>query len=500
MNLVTKNIIANYLGKLWGFVSIFIFVRFYIDFLGIEAYAIINFYTVILGLLVFADGGLTATLTRELARDIPISQKANLVHTFERLYVVVCLLIVVVIYFSADLIANNFLESKTYSTTQVAHYISLIGIGVGLQLFSTLYDGGLQGLQQQVISNKIRITWSFFKSGLVLVPLYFAPKLEIFFWWQILCNFAVLIVYRKKLLSFISYANPLFSTTLLKSVSSYALGMMGIAFISAINIQIDKLVVSKYLTMELFGYYSVASTLAQLPTIIISPIIAAVFPVFSNFVSLSDISAIKNNYHKYSFLITLIVTPVVLCIALYCVPLISLWTGKPEVAVAVVNVVRLLLLGAFFLCLQMTPFYLALANGLTKINFYSGLVGLLITIPMMIFSISQYGMVGATFPWIFINVASFFIVGFYIVKKFLPHEVNKWVIWDILLPVIVSCIVAFAVHNLLSFLRADYFFIIKSGFIGISSVLVNLMLYQRKFPDNKIIDFNSLKNIIGRLK
>ena len=218
MNIITKNIIANYLGKLWGFVSIFIFVRFYIDLLGIEAYAIINFYTVILGLLVFADGGLTATLTRELARDIPISQKANLVHTFERLYVVVCLLIVVVIYFSADLIANNFLESKTYSTTQVAHYISLIGIGVGLQLFSTLYDGGLQGLQQQVITNKIRITWSFFKSAVVLIPLYFAPRLEIFFWWQILCNFAVLIVYRKKLLSFISYANPLFSTTLLKSV------------------------------------------------------------------------------------------------------------------------------------------------------------------------------------------------------------------------------------------------------------------------------------------
>ena len=75
MNKVTKNIIANYLGKLWGFASIFIFVRFYIDILGVESYAIINFYTVILGLLIFADAGLTATLTRELARDISIQEK-----------------------------------------------------------------------------------------------------------------------------------------------------------------------------------------------------------------------------------------------------------------------------------------------------------------------------------------------------------------------------------------------------------------------------------------
>lgn len=94
--------------------------------------------------LVFADGGLTATLTRELARDIPISQKSNRVHTFERLYIVVCLLrIIVSIYFSVELIANNFLQSKIYSVSQVAHYIRLIGVGVGLQLFSTLYDGGL---------------------------------------------------------------------------------------------------------------------------------------------------------------------------------------------------------------------------------------------------------------------------------------------------------------------------------------------------------------------
>ena len=108
-------------------------------------------------MLVFADGGLTATLTRELARDIPISQKSNLVHTFERLYIAVCLLIIVSIYFSAELIANNFLQSKIYSVSQVAHYIRLIGVGVGLQLFSTLYDGGLQGLQQQVLTNCLLI-------------------------------------------------------------------------------------------------------------------------------------------------------------------------------------------------------------------------------------------------------------------------------------------------------------------------------------------------------
>ena len=151
MNKVAKNIVANYFGKLWGFISIFIFVRLYIDLLGVESYAIINFYTVILGLLVFADAGLTATLTRELARDINVETKANLVYTFERIYLGICFLLTILTVIFAGYIANNFLKSDIYSIDTVAYFLRLIGIGVALQLFSTLYEGGLNGLQHQVL-------------------------------------------------------------------------------------------------------------------------------------------------------------------------------------------------------------------------------------------------------------------------------------------------------------------------------------------------------------
>lgn len=134
--------------------------------------------------------------------------------------------------------------------------------------------------------------------------------------------------------------------------------MMGIAFISAINIQIDKLVVSKYLTVELFGHYSIASTLAQLPVVAIGPIITAIFPLLSNAVSKQDIRSIQLNFHKYS-LITVLATPVVLCAGLYAEPLVNLWTGKPDIANSIEIVVRMLLIGALFLCFQMTPYYLA---------------------------------------------------------------------------------------------------------------------------------------------
>lgn len=497
MNVLTRNIIANYLGKLWGFISIFIFVRFYIDLLGIESYAIINFSTVILGLLVFADAGLTATLTRELSRDIDKQTKVNLVFTFERIYIGIFVILVTVVILSAEIIANNFLTSESYSPSEVTYYLRIIGIGVALQLFSTLYEGGLNGLQHQVLTNKIRVIWSIFRSGIVLIPLWFIPKLEVYFWWQVACNIVLLVVLQNRLYSRLPSSNKHFSFEILKSTSSYALAMMGIAFISAINIQIDKLVTSKYLTLELFGHYSIASTLAQLPIMIVSPIIVAVFPVFSMFVSQQDTSSATDSFHKYSFLITIIAAPVAICIALYSVPLVTLWTGKPEIAQTTEYVVKLLLFGGLFLCMQLTPFYLALANGFTKINLYSGVVGLIIVIPLMIYSINHYGMIGATLPWVLVNVSTFFIVGIYIVNRFLVNQVKNWLIWDILYPLLIVIAVCVIIELLFKSIDLKNIFIFKSIVIGTVSFIINILLHSKQYPDNTII---SPKKILKILK
>lgn len=498
MNKVTKNIIANYLGKLWGFVSIFIFVRFYIDLLGIESYAIINFYAVILGLLVFADGGLTATLTRELARDSSIFEKSNLVYTLERIYIGICIAIIIVILFSADIISQNFLNSKHYPPSEIAYYIRLMGVGVAFQLFSTLYDGGLQGLQYQVLTNKIKVIWSIFRSGVILLPLYLYPRLDIYFWWQIVCNIILILVLRNKLYSLLIKERLFFSIQLLKDNYKYALGMMGIAFISAINIQIDKIVTSKYLSVELFGYYSIASLFSQIPIMIAIPITIAVFPLFSSFISQKNTEATIINFHKYSFLITVIVAPIVFCIALYSVPLVTLWTGNADIAHSVDYVVKMLVIGGFFLCLQLTPFYLALANGFTKINLYIGIGGLVIIIPLMIYSIKHYGMLGATFPWVFINLTGFIIMGLYVTNRFLAGNTIKWMFFDVFSPTLITVIVGVAVNWMAIFVKYPYVFIVESIIIGIVSILINLIIYNTCNPSNKLFDFFIKLNFIRK--
>jgi O-antigen/teichoic acid export membrane protein len=494
MNIVNKNIIANYVGKLWGFISIFIFIRFYIEILGIQSYAIINFYSVILGLIAFADAGLTATLNRELAKDISVQDKSNLVYTAEKIYLGICVFVIVLIYVLSDYIAQNFLKTDSFTRAQISYFIKLIGVGIGLQLFSTLYEGGLMGLQKQVLTNKIKIVWSLCRSGIVILPLLYVPSLEVYFIWQIFCNTILLLTFKRYISKELNtLEKPIFSKELLQNIWKYALGMMGIAFISAINIQIDKLVTSKYLDLKSFGYYSLATTIAQIPLLVSTPIIVAVFPMLSMLVSTNEYDKKKEHFHRFSFIITVITAPIAACIFLYTTPLIVLWTGNIEIANQINLTVKILIIGGFFLCLQLMPYYVGLANGHTRTNIVLGIVGLFVIIPLIIYSVKKFGMIGATFPWLLINVISFLIISIIILKKFLPNEFLKWILQDVLLPVMVTVGVAIPLYFATPYLKGKYWFIFDMGLIFIVSLYINILIYNKKNPVNKLIDFNVLK-------
>jgi O-antigen/teichoic acid export membrane protein len=494
MNILIKNILANYIGKIWSFVSIFIFIRFYIDILGIQSYAIINFYAVILGILAFADSGLTVTLNRELAKENTLYNKGNLLFTFQRIYLGICLFVILLIFLFSDYIGQNFLKSKIYDPTQISNFVKLIGIGVGLQLFSTLYEGGLMGLQRQILVNKINIIWSFFRSGIVILPLLFFPSLKVYFIWQIGCNLVLLICFRVFLWKELKSSNKnIFSKELLNDIWKFALGMMGIAFISAINIQIDKIVTSKILDLKTYGYYSLAATMSQVPLMVVTPIIIAVFPVFSKLVSTNNIKDKIIHFHKFSFIISMIASAVVACIFLYATPIVTFWTGDITIANEINGTLRSLVIGGYFLCLQLIPYYIALSNGHTKTNIMLGFFGLFIIIPLMFFCVNEYGIIGASFPWVLINFLSLFIMSTIIIKKFLPNEFRSWLIKDVIIPTVITVVISSIIYFTTSFLIGKYWFIIQMGFIMLFSLFGNISFYNFKNKENKLIDFNVLK-------
>jgi len=77
-----------------------------------------------------------------------------------------------------------------------------------------------------------------------------------------------------------------------------AAGMTGISITAVILTQVDKLVLSKILTLEKFGYYTLASIVAGALYSFILPVIFALFPRFVQLISANDQYGLRGLYHK----------------------------------------------------------------------------------------------------------------------------------------------------------------------------------------------------------
>jgi O-antigen/teichoic acid export membrane protein len=493
-----KNIIANYVGKIWGIISVFLFVPFYIKILGIESYAVINFYTVILTIMYFADGGLSATLNREIARSSDKQYIGNMLFTIEKVYLAICSVIILFIFSFSGIIAKNWLNSHTISAEDLSLYISLMGVSIAFQLFTTLQSSGLMGLEKQVLSNGIQVSSSFFRSAVVFIPLHFYPTLLTFFIWQVSVNIIFFFITRHNLWKFIktdmSYQ---FDKHVLKTVGRFAGGMMLMAIISSLNTQIDKLVISKILSLKQFGYYSLAGILSQVPVLIITPIAVAILPRMVKYSANTQKDKLTKLFHVNTFVLSTLATSGAMVLFLFTKDFVLIWTHDILIANAIENVTKVLLIGGVFLSFQYMPYHLAIANGHTKTNVRLGVVAVICIIPALIFFVKQYGLIGATYTWLIMNLFAYFYLGYFIISKFLIGEFKRWFINGTVTPLFISILVGFVSYFFTLNLQKGYYVILYSIIIGLISLILNFIVFNKLNSDYKI----NLKKILrdGRL-
>lgn len=443
--MIRQNIIANLVGRAWGIVSVYLFIPLYLKFLGIEAYGLVGFYSMLLGVLAFADIGLTATLSREMARlsvrEDMASEMGDLLRTYESIYLLISIALATIIWFFAPLIAERWLQAGTLPTSEIISAIRLMGLAIALQLPSNLYNGGLLGLQKQVLTNSLQISWGVLRGvGAVLVLWLFSPTIFAFTFWQLFSNalycFAVRFSLWRNLTS--SPPRPQFNWIVLRNTWRYAAGMAGMSFIGILLTQTDKLVVSKMLSLKIFGYYTLAAVLASAPLMLANPIGLAIFPRLTGIVETGDRDTLKRFYHRSCGLVSVAVLPGALTLAAYAGNFIYAWTGSIVASQNAGTVAALLIGGQIMQAITLVPYYLALANGNVRLNLQIGISSVVIITPLLIYLIMKYGVVGAGVSWLIMNICTLPPYMYFLHRRFLPGELKQWCLRDVGLPMIAA--------------------------------------------------------------
>ncbi|WP_164466986.1 oligosaccharide flippase family protein [Chryseobacterium taklimakanense] len=449
-----KNIIANVFGRLWGLISSFLFIPLYIKFLGFESYSVISFTLMIAGIMAVLDGGLTATLSREFARtDNTDDEKLRIYRTLETVYFAVVLISMALVVVFSGLIANS-LNVKSFSHDQLAKFLKIVSVDIGFQLLLRFYMGGLLGLEKQVKANAYQILWGIVRNAVAVVVIYFYPSLFYFFLWQSISTVIFTLLLKIELDKQIFHDHkfsikPKFEKSVFREVRKFAGGMMLISIIAALNTQMDKMTISKLLSIESLGYYTLAVSLATALIVVVNPIATAILPKFTSLYSGKSYEEAKELFNTYNVVSSILIFSILAIFIFFSKDLLWLWTGNLKLAENAYKIVPIISIAYALIAMQVIPYHVAIANGYTRLNNILGISSIALTVPGYIYGIKNYGVFGAAVVFMVMQLITLLIYIYFINKKFIGELFIKSIfIKQILLPLFSALLTAFSLSIL----------------------------------------------------
>jgi O-antigen/teichoic acid export membrane protein len=227
--------------------------------------------------------------------------------------------------------------------------------------------------------------------GAVLVLLFISPSILSFFLWQSFVALLTTIVLAMRLWKLLpkSGHRSKFDKALIVKNLGFASGMMGISLVTVILTQLDKIILSKMLTLEMFGYYMLALSVANTVRGLVIPIFSALFPKFTQLVASAENINLIALYHKSCQLMSVFVLPVAITIAVFAKEILTLWLGDTMAAQNSHQILTLLIIGTALNAIMILPFALQLAYGWTKLAIYKNVVAIIFLVPLMVWMVQM---------------------------------------------------------------------------------------------------------------
>ncbi len=418
-----------------------VFVPLYVKYLGIEAYGLIGFFAILQAWFTLLDLGMAPTLNREMARftggACTAQQICDLLRTLEIICFFIAGIIMLVIFALSDWLASEWLRTDRLEPESVFMSISVMGVVIGLRLVESIYRSSLLGLQRQIQFNFMNAGLATLRNlGAVAVLAWIAPTIEAFFIWQSavslisIATFAMVVYFSLPK----PEKSPTFSLGVIKDVKEFAGGTMAAAFLALMLSQVDKILVSRLLSLEDFGYYTLAVTMAGCISLIGNPIAQAVYPQMAQLVARRDENALVHVYHESTQLFAVVAVPIALVISVYADEVMYAWTGDLLVSRETGALLSILVIGNLLSGLMVIPSMLQFAHGWTGFIVKFNSVAVLAVVPALVYTIPRFGGIGAAWIWLILNVSYIFLGIHLLHRRLLPEEKWAWYLKDLALP------------------------------------------------------------------
>ena len=287
MSKLKINILVSYISQIYIILISVIILPIYMKYMGAEAYGLVGFFTMLQGLFILLDFGLTPTISRQTAQ---YNAGASTALAFRQLFRALSLIFTAIAIIGAGLlchldtyIALFWLKLQHLNIADVLFALQSMAICVALRWMTGLYRGVISGFEQIVwlsVTNTLVATLRF--PGALLFMYFWGFDVKSFFLFQLVIavlEFVALFIKTYRLLPSIPISTTIgFSLRPLKSVLGFALTIAFTSSVWVLLTQLDKFILSGVLTLSDYGYFSLAVLVAGGVLQVSTPVSSVIMP------------------------------------------------------------------------------------------------------------------------------------------------------------------------------------------------------------------------------
>lgn len=410
--LLKKNILANYLGMGAVVLAPIFALPWYFSELGPRQFGLIGFIAMLQAILGLLDAGMSQALVREVAVRFDLMDKgrhrtASLLFGFERIYWTFALCAGCVVVLLADTIATHWLNLDGLSVATGREAMYGAAAIFAAQFPGSIYRSLLVGVQAQIVLNGIMSGGALLRhvGGVAVVVVW--PTFSAYLIWH--ATIALLETLTRSRWAWnalqVKRSQIKWDANELRPIWRLVAGMSGATLLGALTVQMDKIVLSRMVSIEQFGYYTIAATVALGSLQLINPLTQAVLPRAIQM--RSNPAALRSLSLKLAGLIALLVGLGAITFITTGKWLLDVWLRNPEAVTAVYPMLAVLLAGTALNAMYNVGYVNWLAHQKIHRVFQVNLFALMISVALIPPLVSWQGTIGAAFGWLAINLIGF---------------------------------------------------------------------------------------------
>jgi O-antigen/teichoic acid export membrane protein len=455
-----KNILYSYFSQGYVVFSGLLVLPLYISEMGAEAYGLVGFFAMLQAWFNLLDLGLTPTIGRETAR---MRAGAHDALTYGRLFRALSLIFGLIAFIGGSIllmasgvIAQKWLHVQLLPMSEVRFALQVMAISIALRWMTGLYRGVVSGSEQLVWLSGFNVTMATLRFLIIFPVMWqFGATPKVFFTYQLgvaVIEFSVLWFKSKSLLPKLTSAQQAelgWSIKPIKSILGFSLSIALTSGIWVLVTQTDKLIMSNLLSLENYGYFTLAVLVASGIMMVSSPISGAIMPRMAKLEAEGKHDEMIQIYRRSTQLVTIIAGSVAIMLAAFAEPILYVWTGNRHIAEVAAPVMRLYAIGYGILAVGAFPYYLQYAKGKLKLHIVGSILFVVILLPVLFWATREYGMIGAGYAWLFVNLLYFLIWTFVIHYVYARGIHLQWLLYDVVVLIVLPAITAYALSSVI---------------------------------------------------